>query len=145
MSESLDSQKPGKGAIRHFSDFIVWQKAREVGGGVFELSKTFPADERFSLTDQIRRSSRSIGANIAEAWGKRYYQAAFVAKLVDSDGEAHETEHRLLESESCGYLAHSEIAPLGEKLREVGKMLGSMINRPEPFITNRERSSAAEF
>src|SRR5882757_6020165 len=96
MSEVRSQPESHSQAIRGFTDLIVWQKARQLGLRVFELSQSWPAVERYALTDQIRRSSRSVGANIAEAWGKRRYEAAFVAKLVDSDAEAHETEHWLI-------------------------------------------------
>ena len=108
MADQVTPSPKESKAIRSFTDLMVWQKAHDLSGRVFELSKRFPGEERFSLTDQIRRSSRSIGANIAEAWGKRRYDAAFVAKLTDSDGEAHETKHWLLEAQSCGYLTSGE-------------------------------------
>jgi 23S rRNA-intervening sequence protein len=76
-----------------FRDLLVYQKARELQREVFLISRAFPKDERFSLSDQIRRSSRSIGANIAEAWAKRRYEAHFVSKLTDADGEQYETQH----------------------------------------------------
>jgi four helix bundle protein len=84
------------GAIRHFTDLIAYQKAFALGREVFLVTKRFPPDERFSLTDQIRRSVRSIGSNMAEAWGKRRYRAHFVSKLTDADTERFETEHWLL-------------------------------------------------
>ncbi len=99
------------------------------------LSKTWPIEERYALTDQVRRSSRSIGANLAEAWGKRRYEAAFVAKLTDADAEAHETEHWLINAQAHGYITVNELTHLRSLLDEVGQMLGSMIARPESFIT----------
>ncbi|MCW5550446.1 MAG: four helix bundle protein [Opitutaceae bacterium] len=123
--------------IRHFTDLIVWQKAQGVALEVFRLSKSWPPEERYALTDQIRRSSRSVGANIAEGWGKRRYEAAFVAKLVDADGETHETEHWLINAESHGYITHEQLAELRAQLSEVGRMLGAMINRPAAFIAKR--------
>ena len=121
-------------AIRHFTDLIVWQKSHAVGLEVFRLSKTWPAEERYALIDQVRRSSRSIGANIAEAWGKRRYEAAFVAKLVDADAEAHETEHWLINAEAHGYSTAAQLAVTRALLVEVGKMLGSMIYNPGSFL-----------
>lgn len=97
MSEAR-SQKPA-GPIRHFTDLIVYRRAFALAIRVFDLSRTWPAEERYALTDQIRRSSRSIGANIAEAWAKRRYAAHWISKLSDADGEAHETEHWL----GCAY------------------------------------------
>ena len=85
-----------------FRDLIVYQKSRQLQREILKLTKSFPREEMFSLTDQIRRSSRSIGANIAEAWAKRRYEKHFISKLTDSDGEQMETQHWIetaLESE----------------------------------------------
>ncbi len=127
-------------AIRHFTDLIVWQKAQQVSLEIFRLSKTWPAEERYALTDQVRRSSRSVGANIAEGWGKRRYEASFVAKLVDADAEAHETEHWLICAEAHGYLLSAKLVELRSLLTEVGRMLGSMINNPASFVAKRPTS-----
>ena len=124
-------------AIRHFTELIVWQKSHAAGLEVFRLSKTWPTEERYALTDQVRRSSRSIGANIAEAWGKRRYEAAFVAKLTDADAEAHETEHWLINAQDHGYSSATQLAVSRALLVEVGKILGSMINHPAPFLAKR--------
>lgn len=133
------SQTTGRrpAAIRHFTELIVWQKSHSVGLEVFRLSKTWLAEERYALTDQVRRSSRSIGANIAEAWGKRRYEASFVAKLVDADAEAHDTEHWLINAEAHGYSTAMQLAQARSLLVEVGKMLGSMINHPASFVAKR--------
>ena len=104
---------------------------------IFHLSKTWPAGERYALTDQVRRASRSVGANIAEAWGKRRYEAAFVAKLVDTDAEAHETEHWLINAAAHGYITTAQLTELRSLLAEVGRMLGSMINNPTSFVAKR--------
>ena len=85
------------------------------------MSRTWPPEERYALTDQVRRSSRSVGANIAEAWGKRRYEASFVAKLVDADGEAHETEHWLINAEAHGYITNEQLSGLRSRLAEVGR------------------------
>ncbi|MBW2647043.1 MAG: four helix bundle protein, partial [Deltaproteobacteria bacterium] len=87
----------------------------------------------YSLTDQIRRSSRSIGANVAEAWHKRRYQAHFVSKLTDSDAEQAETQHWLDSAMECGYISHEKHNTLLEKCMKIGRMLGSMVTRPESF------------
>ena len=126
--------------IRHFTDLIVWQKAHKVALEVFRVSRTWPTEERYSLTDQVRRSSRSVGANVAEAWGKRRYEASFVAKLVDADGEGHETKHWLINAEGHGYITAPQLDDLRSQLAEVGRMLGSMINNPAPFIARRSSS-----
>jgi four helix bundle protein len=137
MSEISKSPAQGHTIIRHFTELIVWQKAHLVGLEVFRLSKTWPPEERYALTDQTRRASRSIGANIAEAWGKRRYEASFVAKLVDADAEAHETEHWLINAEAHGYNTHEQLSEARSLLIEVGRMLGSMITHPSAFIQKR--------
>jgi four helix bundle protein len=86
------------------------------------------------LTDQVRRSSRSVGANIAEAWGKRRYEAHFVSKLSDADAELHETEHWLRFAQAHGYITPAELKEMTSLLDEVGRMLGSMMSRPAPFV-----------
>lgn len=101
---------------------------------VFRASKSFPADERYSLTDQIRRSSRSVAANIAEGFRKRRYEASFINKLTDSDAEATETQVWLDFARDCGYIDTQLRHSLTGKLEEVGRMLGSMIANPEPFL-----------
>jgi four helix bundle protein len=126
-----------RAAIRRFTDLIVWQRAHGVALEVFRHSKSWPREERYALTDQIRRSSRSVGANIAEAWGKRRYEPAFIAKLVDADAEAHETEHWLINAEAHGYISSTELNAIRSQLDEVGRMLGAMISNPGPFIARR--------
>jgi four helix bundle protein len=120
--------------IRHFTDLVVWQKAFELGLRVFELSKAWPREERHALTDQVRRSSRSVSANIAEAWGQRRYEAHFISKLTDADGELLETENWLLFAKSHGYLIAKDFDELHGLMREVGPMLGSIMRNPEPFL-----------
>lgn len=120
--------------ISHFTDLKVYQKACDLAAQIFVISKHWPPEERYSLTDQIRRASRSVGANIAEAWGKRCYEAHFVNKLTDADGENQETEHWLLTAKRDGYLAEPEFVNLLDEKREVGRMLGSMIQNPGSFL-----------
>jgi four helix bundle protein len=91
-----------------FRDLIVYQQAREVSRSVFQLSKSFPKEEMYSLTDQIRRCSRSVGAQIAEAWGKRRYERHFVSKLTDADAEQLETQHWVETAVDCGYVAPNQ-------------------------------------
>src|SRR5512142_1823724 len=93
-----------------FRDLIVYRKARELSLEIFRLTKRFPKEEMYSLTDQIRRSSRSIGAQIAEAWAKRRYEKHFVSKLTDAEGEQQETQHWLETAGDCGYLAEGEVS-----------------------------------
>ena len=119
--------------IESFRDLKVYQTTFKLQQEIFEISKGFPKEELYSLTDQIRRSSRSIGANVAEAWQKRRYQAHFVSKLTDSDAEQAETQHWLDTAMACGYLSHEKHHTLLEKCMKVGRMLGSMITKPESF------------
>lgn len=119
--------------ISSFRDLKVYQAAFALQQEIFKLTKTFPKEELYSLTDQIRRSSRSIGANIAEAWHKRRYQPHFVSKLTDSDAEQAETQHWLDTSIACAYIDEKTHIDLLEKCREIGRMLGSMIEHPAPF------------
>ena len=119
--------------ILSFRDLRVYQKAFELQQAVFQISKTWPRDERFSLTDQLRRSSRSIGANLAESWAKRGYPAHFISKLSDADGELQETAHWLSTAAACEYINARECAKLQTGIEEIGKMLGKMMSMPEKF------------
>ena len=101
---------------------------------IYGVSKSWPVEEKFSLIDQIRRSSRSVCANLREAWAKRRYEAHFVSKLSDADAENGETDTWLDFAKDCGYLSVSDHTELTNKAREVGAMLGSMINNPKPFL-----------
>ncbi|MBS1586065.1 MAG: four helix bundle protein [Bacteroidetes bacterium] len=115
-------------------NLIVYNKAYSVAMEVFEVSRSFPKEEIYSLTDQIRRSSRSICANIGEAYRKRKYPKNFISKLTDADGECTETLVHLSFAKDCGYLNETKYLDLRSKYLEVGKMLGSIINKPENFI-----------
>jgi len=101
---------------------------------VFQASRSFPPEERFALTGQIRRSSRSVCMNLREAWAKRRYPPHFVSKLTDSDAENSETDTSLDDARECGYITASEHAELVRECEEVGRMLGAMIQRPDPFL-----------
>jgi four helix bundle protein len=116
-----------------FRDMEVYQESFLLQQEIFKMSKQLPADERFSLTDQIRRSSRSIGANIAESWAKRRYPAHFLSKLTDADGELQETLHWIRSAVACSYLSEAEAEKLTEKASMVGRLLGSTINNYESF------------
>ena len=122
------------GKIESFEDLEVYQLALELQQDIFELTKIFPAEERYSLTDQIRRSSRSIGANISEAWGKRRYSAHFVSKLTDSDGEQNETRHWLKSALLCNYISEVDFDALVEKCKIIGRKLGNMMQHPESWV-----------
>ena len=124
-AKMMQSGNQAKGAIHRFSDLIVWQKAFALGLKVFAASKSWPREEKYALIDQVRRSSRSVGANIAEAWGKRRYEAHFISKLSDADAELHETEHWLQCALAHGYLSEDELKEMDRLLHEVGRMLGA--------------------
>ena len=118
---------------KNFRDLIVYQKAKAVSRIIFELSKTFPKEETYSLTDQIRRSSRSIGAQIAEAWGKRPYKKHFISKLTDSDSEQLDTQHWIGDAADCKYITKEQEKDLIERLCEIGRMLNSMMEKSDKF------------
>ena len=118
---------------RSFKDLRVYQRAREVSRTMFKLTKSFPKEEMYSLTDQARRCTRSVGAQIAEAWGKRRYEKHFVSKLTDADAEQMETQHWVSEALDCGYLSAGEAAQLNSGLEEIGRMLNSMMQKSESF------------
>jgi len=120
--------------IRSAKDLIVYQKAYALAMDIFKVSKRFPAEEKYSLIDQIRRSSRSVCTNLREAWAKRRYEAHFVSKVTDADGENGETETWLDFACDWGCLLKPEHAKLVEKCHEVGAMLRKMINDPSSFI-----------
>ena len=120
--------------IRSAKDLMVYQKAYGLAMEIFKLSKKWPSDEKYSLTDQIRRSSRSVCANLREAWAKRRYEAHFVNKLTDCDGENGETNTWLDFAKDCGYLSSADHGHLIKECEEVGAMLGSMLNSPSPFL-----------
>lgn len=119
--------------VRHFKDLEVYKRQKELSREVFRLSKSFPTEEKYSLTDQLRRASRSIGAQIAEAWAKRLYPKHFISKLTDADGEQMETQHWVIEAGDCGYLEESDSKRLLALCEEIGRMLGSMIRKAESF------------
>jgi four helix bundle protein len=126
--------------IESFRDLKVYQKAVKLQQGIFEATKTFPKGETFSLTSQIRRSSRSIGSNISEAWHKRRYEDDFVSKLTDADGEQAETQHWLDSSLACEYIPPDVHQHLMGTCRDIGRMLGGMINKPEKFCKSAQRA-----
>ena len=128
-------------AIQSPKQLIVYQKSYELAMRIFEISKGFPAEERFALTSQIRRSSRSVCLNLREAWAKRRYEAHFISKLTDCDGENNETDTALDFTRDCGYISaeqHPELTSLGN---EVGRMLGAMIANSDKFILRQATGS----
>ena len=115
-------------------DLRIYQKAYGLAMEIFQLSRKWPSEEKFSLTDQIRRSSRSVCANLREAWAKRRYAAHFISKLTDVDGENSETDTWLDFAKDCGYLSEEDHQRLITECRKVGGMLGAMLNKPEQFL-----------
>ena len=113
--------------VKDYEDLDVYLLAFELQQEIYKLTKRFPNEERYSLTDQIRRCSRSIGANIAEAWAKRRYKAHFISKLTDADGEQLEMRHWLKTALKCGYIVTDEYQRLVSKCHEIGKKLGRVM------------------
>src|SRR5437763_10684515 len=149
---------------RSFRDLNVYQQARETTHKIFELSRQFPAEERYSLTDQIRRSSRAVKAMIAEAWGRRRYKAVFVNKLDEALGEATETQSWLDDARDSKYLSIEQFNTLDSNCISIGQMLSRMIARAadcckpppatdyrgaarvqEPDSTSKQSSTVEEF
>jgi len=122
-----------KSVVRKHTDLDVYQRAFAVAMKVFRLSKAFPPEEKYSLTDQCRRSSRSVCANLAEAWRKWRYPAAFVAKLSDSEAEAAETQTWLQFAVECEYLPTDEARELYTEYDNIIGMLVNMINKPDAW------------
>ena len=122
-------------------DLIVYQKTRVLAKEIFEITLSFPKEETYSLTDQIRRSSRSVGAQIADAWAKHPYERHFISKLTDADGEQHETQHWIEIAKDCGYITEETSTMLVEKCREVGRLIGSMIDKASLFCNSTVHST----
>ena len=121
--------------VNSFKELIVYQKAYKLAMEIFEISRDFPKEEKYSLTDQIRRSSRSVTSNIAESWAKKRYLKLFVSKLIDSLGEEYETESWLDYSKDCKYIQKETHEKILREYDEVRKMLISMINNPEKWCS----------
>jgi four helix bundle protein len=120
--------------ISRHTDLEVYRRAFDSAMALFELSRHFPREEVYSLTDQMRRSSRSICANLAEGWRKRRYRAAFISKLCDAEGEAAETQVWIEFAVKCQYLERKAAAPLYHAYDGIVRMLVAMIRRPDPWI-----------
>ncbi len=120
--------------INSAKDLTVYKRAYQLAMRIHELSKGFPPEERFALTSQVRRSSRSVCFNLREAWAKRRYEAHFVSKLTDCDGENSETDSALDFAKDCRYITGEQHIELTSLSQEIGKMLGSMINNPGSFL-----------
>ena len=120
-----------------FRDLLVYKKAFNLAKEVYELSKSFPKEEKYSFTDQIRRSSRSICSNVSEAYRKRNYPKHFASKLTDSDGENSETTVWLEFALACKYIQDEQFKKLGNECQEIGKRINFMILNPEKFGSSR--------
>ena len=120
--------------IRSAKDLEVYRKAYELAMLIFEVSKRFPAEEKYAMTGQVRRSSRSVSMCLRETWAKRRYEAHFISKLTDCDGENGETDTSLDFARDCKYISSNEHENLSSRCAEVGRMLGAMIQNPRPFL-----------
>ena len=120
----------------NFRDLLAYQRARQLSRVIFEVTKLFPREEMYSLTDQVRRSSRSVGAQIAEAWAKRRYENHFISKLTDADGEQRETQHWIETAQDCSYVTAEQALALLQKCEEIGRLLGGMIDKSHLFCGN---------
>lgn len=119
--------------VKSYQDLLVYEKVQFLSKELYHLSNEFPTDELYSLTSQMRRSSRSIGAQIAEAWAKRFYQKHFISKLTDADAELNETEHWITVAHHCGYLPEEKKEQMVHLCHEIGRMIGSMIAKANRF------------
>lgn len=119
--------------VNNFTDLEVYKLSKSLSQEIFELSKAWPKEETYSLTDQIRRSSRSVGVQIAEAWGKRRYEKHFISKLTDADGEQLETQHWIVTACDCSYLALESSEQLISKYAQLGRMLNAMMSKATVF------------
>jgi four helix bundle protein len=123
--------------IRSYKDLRVYQAAMDAAMRIFELTKTFPPEERFSMVDQMRRCSRSVCTNIGEAWRKRRYEAHFISKLSDSEGEAEETRVWIEFACRCGYLAPPVASELDNEYDKILGQLVRMISEPNQWVIPR--------
>jgi four helix bundle protein len=129
-------------ASQSFKDLTVYKKAFELAMMIFKISMKFPKEEKYSLTDQIRRSSRSVAACIAEAYRKRNYEAYFVSKSSDADMENSETQVWLNFARSCEYIVDEELEDLTTRSEEVGRLLHHMIENPEKYLITKQKVEA---
>jgi four helix bundle protein len=116
-----------------FKDLNTYKLSREISFEIFTITKSFPKEEKYSLTDQIRRSSRSVGAQLAESWAKRKYEKHFISKLTDADAEQYETQHWLELALECGYIQNELYLELTNKCETLGKMINNMIQKSHQF------------
>ena len=141
MRETAKGRKgeTAKKPTRHFRDLEVYQNALAAGLRIYDLSKRFPSEERYALTDHVRRSSRSVCANITEAWRKQRYEAAFVAKLSDAEGEGAETQVHLKFAFRHRYIADAEFASLDNAYEKIIGQLVKMIDQSQKWLIKNSR------
>jgi four helix bundle protein len=125
--------------IRSFKELKVWQKAMDAAMRVFDLTRSFPVEERYSLSDQLRRASRSVPANIAEAWRKRRYPAAFVSKLNDAEGEAAECQTWIELARRCDYLTKEDAMELDGTYEQILAQLVTMAEHADDWTVGTRR------
>jgi four helix bundle protein len=137
------------GFAKDYTDLLAYRLCFQLSKEVFEVTKQFPKEEMYALTDQFRRAIRSVGANIAEAWGKRRYEKHFVSKLTDADAKRLETQHWLRTSYACEYLTKGDAEEMNERWLALGRLLNGMIEKSAAFMIGddrvREESSIDEF
>lgn len=122
--------------IASAKDLTVYKKSYGLAMRIFQVTKRFPAEERYALTSQLRRSSRSPCRSLREAWAKRRYEAHFVSKLTDADAENGETDTSLDMARDCGCITSTEHAEMTAQCAQIGRMLGAMIQSPQKFLTS---------
>jgi four helix bundle protein len=120
--------------IESAKDLNVYQRAYKLAMEIFAVTKHFPEEEKYALTSQIRRSSRSVCLNLREAWAKRRYEAHFLSKLSDCDGENSETDSSLDFARDCGYISSEQHRTFSLECEEIGRMLGMMMRKFESFL-----------
>jgi four helix bundle protein len=133
MTKASGDNSSRKRLAERFTELEVYKVAFELQQDVFKATRSWPKEEMYALTDQVRRSSRSVGANIAEAWGKRRYEAHFSSKLTDADAEAQETIHWLRTAFACEYINRDVCQDYIDRAKSIGKMLGRMIASASSF------------
>ncbi|HEX5222819.1 MAG TPA: four helix bundle protein [Verrucomicrobiae bacterium] len=124
-------------SIKHYRELNVYQSAMNWAVKLFEITKAFPAEERYALTDQMRRSSRSVCANLSEAWRKRRYEAAFISKLSDSETEAAETQVHAEVAWRCGYISEATFKEIDDAYDHILGQLVKMADQPEKWLLRR--------
>jgi four helix bundle protein len=125
--------KSGNPYANSYQDLLVYQKARELASLIYQVSRSFPKEEMYALTDQMRRSSRSIGAQIAESWAKRGYPKHFISKLSDANSEQYETQHWIDIALDCAYLEPDQAQKLKERCQEIGRLLAGVVQKADLF------------